>query len=186
MARGSRRGDWWVDTRIYGTAFQINLGLTASIPLVDQLVLFDYEDTVVLDRVVGHFFFSNSSIEENPENFNSDMFVCHMRVRPARELLSGAGNYAVSGTMVDGDVAEEDFLWERKMYLDPTTPGDTCLNGNAGVDVPWYHTIDCRVSRRVEQGEAIILNFANGDPDYAVNGQRVLQVTPYLRCYLLH
>lgn len=125
---------WWSDELLVADQSQ-----QVVLTLVTSGELLNYEDDVIVERVVGQLLIINSGTEVG--------LACHARlaVRPENE----SAIFTLDMTLPDG--AEEPFMWHKVLTLGPG--GSNML---ASAHPEWSH-IDCRVNRKLEGLDRLVL-----------------------------
>jgi len=118
-------------------------------------------------RTVGQVQFHRLNAEDG-------LLLC-MRIRTGiyDDNLDQAAFYANSFFNEDG--AEEPFLWQRYLHLEPLIPPQGALAD------PWWTTIDVRVKRRIPRGQALFFSLQANVLPTGGNGE--VYVVPFLRTW---
>lgn len=128
------------------------LAQSARFQLISTGELYDYEDDIIVERVVGQFLVINSS--------SGRTLPLHMRLEVEDEQLASAG--VSTFDLFDINNADRPFMW-HKLLLVP--PGDV-TNMNANQSHPEWGHIDCRVNRRMSNVQQLVLRIQTIPLDY--------------------
>lgn len=126
---------WWSEDGLTTGAQSQQVVLT----LITDAELLQYEDDLIVERVIGQYLLLNNS--ETPT-------IAHLRlaVRPENET-------AVFTLDTEQSInADEQFMWHKVQYLEGNA-------NNMNAQHPEWSHIDCRVNRRLQGLDRLVLTL---------------------------
>lgn len=173
----SRRGGDWVPCEEWGTDLEVGTNLAANIPLVTtvdtvlgtglptrEVGTVEVGSEVIVNRVVGQVHLIANAAEGDIR------YIERIRVG----IRDNAGLFAFfANEFEDAADANESFLWQRVGFLEAGAQNIIAAFGH-----PYWSCIDCRVSRRLKDGQALYYTVQN-----VATSTSTLIVRPFLRSW---
>lgn len=149
----ARRLEWHVNGACWAnTPSTLVSGNAANFQLISGTeVEGRYQGGLVVERVIGQVALYNLS--DQPFEPASTV---HMRLRTGLEDLGTNVVGTAGDDLEDADVAEEEFMLHR-VFTAQSGIARSMLD--AELANPWWSIIDCKVNRRLESAEALVLTY---------------------------
>lgn len=133
---------WW------STAYSTSAGTAVYLQLISGSELEDKGDNLVVERIVGQYYFANADA-------TGASHLMHTRIVVRPEALP-AGPFVNDITTADG--AEERFLWHKVHKADLEGFGTGAANLGMLCHPEWSH-LDVKVNRRMGDNDVLLFIF---------------------------